>query len=36
MKHVMAYVTPNQTAKTVTVTVSGLHVDLWGSSQAPK
>ena len=32
MKYVMAYVTPNQTAKTVTK----LHLNLWGPSQAPE
>ena len=36
-KHIMAYVTPNQTAKTVTKFLySGLHLDLWGCSQAPE
>ena len=34
-KHVLAYVTPDQTAKTVTkIPVSGLHLDLWSPSQA--
>ena len=37
MKHVIVYVTPNQTAKTVAkFFVSGLHLDLWSPSQAPK
>ena len=37
MKHIMAYVTPNQTAKTVTKSpVSGLHLNLQGPSQAPE
>ena len=35
--HVLAYVTPNQTAKTIhQVPVSGLHLDLWGPGQAPE
>ena len=36
MKHVMAYLTPSQTAKTVAKFLSGLHLNLWGSSQAPE
>ena len=36
-KHVLAYVTPNQIAKTVAkFSVSGLHLDLWSPSQAPE
>ena len=36
MKHIMAYVTPDQTAKSHQVPVSGLHLDLWGPGQAPQ
>ena len=36
-KHVLAYVTPNQTAKTITTFLyQCLHLNLWGPSQAPE
>ena len=36
-KHIMVYMTPNQTAKTITkFFLSGLHLNLWGSGQTPK
>ena len=37
MKDVLAYVSPDQTAKTITkVPVSGLHFNIWSPSQAPE
>ena len=36
MKHVLAYVTPNQTAKLLLIFISRLHLCLWGPSQAPE
>ena len=36
-KHIMAYMTPDQTAKTATkFFLPGLHLILWSSSQTPK
>ena len=36
-KHIMAYVTPDQTAKdSYQFPVSGLFLNLWGPSQAPE
>ena len=36
MKHIMAYVTPNQTAKTVTKFLYRGYINLWGPGQAPE
>ena len=37
MKHVLAYVTPNQTAKTVAKFLyPGLHLHIWSLGQAPE
>ena len=36
MKHILAYVTPNQTAKTIPKFLSQGYLDLWSPSQAPE